>query len=83
METISQQEIITVNPQEVNIENGNLHFTFKGKSFHFKLKEITARLANATEKQLLNYSISPSGYGIHWNELDEDISFSGLLKNKS
>ena len=82
METISRQEIITVNAADVKIENGNLHFQFKGKEYIFKLKEITARLAAATEKQLLNYSISPSGYGIHWAELDEDISFEGLLKSK-
>ncbi|HAP02129.1 MAG TPA: DUF2442 domain-containing protein [Bacteroidetes bacterium] len=82
METISQQQIITVNPNDVKIENGNLCFQFKGKDYVFKLKEITSRLAAATEKQILNYSISPSGYGIHWPELDEDISFSGLLKSK-
>ena len=81
METISQ-EIIRVNPQEVKIENENLHFYFKGQSFVFKLNEMTHRLATATEKQLLNYTISPSGYGIHWNELDEDISFNGLLSGK-
>ena len=80
METISQQEIITVKPGDVKIENGNLYFQFKGKEYVFKLREITPRLAVATEKQLLNYSISPSGYGIHWAELDEDISFGGLLK---
>lgn len=83
METISQQEIIRVNPKEVKIENGSLFFTFKGKAFAFKLKEVTERLASATDKQLLNYTVSPSGYGIHWSELDEDISFNGLLKSNS
>ena len=80
METISQQEIITVRPADVKIENGNLCFKFKSNEYVFKLREITSRLAQATEKQLLNYSVSPSGYGIHWPELDEDISFNGLLK---
>lgn len=82
METISQQEIITVKPGDVKIENENLCFQLKGKEYAFKLRGITTRLAAATEKQLLNYTISPSGYGIHWVELDEDISFSGLLKNQ-
>lgn len=36
-------------------------------------------LANATKKQLENCEISPSGYGIHWPELDEDLSVYGFL----
>lgn len=82
METISKQEIITVNGNNVKIENGLLHFDYKGKAFDFNLKEISERLANATEKQLLNFIISPAGYGIHWGDLDEDISFSGLVNGK-
>jgi hypothetical protein len=35
------------------------------------------RLANATVKQLNNIEISP--FGLHWPELDEDLSFRGLL----
>lgn len=38
-----------------------------------------ARLANATKKQLSNYRISPAGYGIHWPEIDEDISIKAFL----
>jgi hypothetical protein len=26
------------------------------------------------------FKISPSGYGIHWSLLDEDLSINGLLK---
>lgn len=37
------------------------------------------RLASATPKQLDNYEISPSGYGIHWPDLDEDISVKSIL----
>lgn len=37
------------------------------------------RLANANESQLKNYIISGGGIGIHWEELDEDISVKGLL----
>jgi hypothetical protein len=38
-----------------------------------------ARLASATPKQLKRYEISPSGYGIHWPDLDEDLSVCGFL----
>ena len=35
------------------------------------------RLAHGTVEQLSRIEISP--YGIHWPELDEDLSFRGLL----
>lgn len=37
------------------------------------------RLANAKPKQLKNFEISPGGYGIHWPDLDEDLSVYGFL----
>ncbi|MCP4344709.1 MAG: DUF2442 domain-containing protein [Desulfobacterales bacterium] len=37
------------------------------------------RLLNATQPQLENYIISGGGTGLHWNELDEDISVKSLL----
>lgn len=37
------------------------------------------RLAKATQDQLLRYEISPSGYGIHWPDLDEDISIKSFV----
>ncbi len=38
------------------------------------------RLLNATVKQRLNWSVSGGGYGIHWPEIDEDLSTEGLLR---
>lgn len=35
------------------------------------------RLLNATAAQREDYFISPSG--LHWDELDEDISIAGIL----
>ncbi len=37
------------------------------------------RLEAATSKQLQTFEISPSGYGIHWPELDEDISIKSFI----
>jgi len=37
------------------------------------------RLAAAKKKELENFKISPSGYGIHWPDLDEDLSVKGFL----
>ena len=38
------------------------------------------RLLNATFKQLSNWEISGGGYGIHWPDIDEDLSTEGLLR---
>ncbi len=37
------------------------------------------RLPRATSGQRESYTISGGGTGLHWNELDEDISVAGLL----
>lgn len=37
------------------------------------------RLLDADPQQRENYELSGGGTGIHWNELDEDISVEGLL----
>lgn len=38
------------------------------------------RLANATAVQRKNYEIIGSGEGVHWPEIDEDISARGMLQ---
>ena len=37
------------------------------------------KLAMAERNQLQRFEISPGGYGIHWPELDEDLSVKGFL----
>lgn len=37
------------------------------------------KLAGAPDKQLKNFEISPSGYGVHWPEIDEDISIKSFI----
>lgn len=39
------------------------------------------KLLHATESQRTNYRISKLG-GLHWDELDEDISVGGLLAGR-
>jgi len=36
-------------------------------------------LAKATPEQLLNWELLGDGEGIHWPDLDEDLSIRGLL----
>lgn len=41
--------------------------------------EFYPRLKNATKKQRANYKIIGEGTGIHWPDLDEDLSIEGIL----
>lgn len=38
------------------------------------------KLLVATPEQRLNWQISGAGYGIHWPDIDEDLSTEGLLR---
>lgn len=38
------------------------------------------RLLNATPQERQNWKIAGAGYGIHWPDIDEDLSTEGLLR---
>lgn len=38
------------------------------------------RLLHASDAQLANWKVVGGGYGIHWPDLDEDLSTEGLLR---
>jgi len=38
------------------------------------------RLLEATAAQCRNWKIAGGGYGIHWPDIDEDLSTEGLLR---
>jgi len=40
---------------------------------------VSPLLEKATEIERKTFEVSPSGYGIHWPLLDEDIPIDGLL----
>ena len=61
---------------------------FADKHVHVRLtdgREISAplewfpRLQGATDEQRQHWELIGRGVGIHWEEIDEDISVSGLL----
>ena len=63
----------------VYVEGEVLHLTIDGQAKIFQLREISPRLLQAAEPERQTFEISPSGYGIHWPLLDEDLSIDGLL----
>ena len=48
-------------------------------TYRIPIKKISKRLYTATDAERNLYKISPSGYGIHWPAIDEDLSVKGLI----
>ncbi|CAN5482755.1 hypothetical protein BH11BAC1_BH11BAC1_09170 [soil metagenome] len=66
----------------VKVEGGFLIVTKDGKTYQFELKKLSERLAKASNQQLKQFTISASGYGIHWHAIDEDIPIPALLNEQ-
>lgn len=43
---------------------------------------LNEKLRNATPSQVSNIEIICAGTGLHWPELDEDLSVTGILEGK-
>ena len=67
------------NVQNLEFEEDKLLITIDGIPHKFSLKDISKKLPEASMEQRNNFEISPSGYGIHWPLIDEDLSIDGLL----
>lgn len=65
--------------ESVDFADENLILRVDGKTHRFPLEEVSLALASASKSDRLNFRVSPSGYGIHWEELDEDLSIDALL----
>jgi len=50
-----------------------------GREYRIDAAKVSERLAKATPAQRANFEVSPAGYGIHWPDLDEDLSTDGLI----
>ncbi len=42
-------------------------------------QQCSEKLATATNSQRGDAVLSPGGYGIHWPQIDEDLSVNGLI----
>jgi len=67
------------NISELNFEKDFIIIKADGHTYKNKIIELSEKLANATDEEKKEYQISPSGYGIHWSKIDEDISIEGLI----
>jgi hypothetical protein len=69
-----------VSPIAVTFDNGRMNVELSdGRLIGVPLAWFP-RLLYATKEQLENYELSP--LGLHWEDLDEDISIAGLLAGR-
>ncbi len=73
--------IATHNIEDISFEHDLLCLRVDGKLVKFPLSKVSKKLELASDIQRNLYTISPSGYGIHWPLIDEDLSVDSLLKN--
>jgi len=64
---------------EVVFTDSTLSLDVDGKRQEFILEEISESLSKASLGERNNFEVSPSGYGIHWPLIDEDLSIDGLI----
>lgn len=65
--------------QSINFEAEWMILSVDGQVYRLPLAQISKQLAAASEAERQMYRVSPSGYGIHWFALDEDLSINGLI----
>ncbi len=58
-----------------------LHLIVDGRTYLIRWEKCSARLAKATAEQRQHMDIAPSGYGISWPEIDEDLTINWLVRN--
>lgn len=79
MATLSRE--LTATAVAVRIERPDLVVDLQdGRSLRFPIARYE-RLREASDAQLLNYELSPAGWGIHWPDMDEDLSVAGLVRD--
>jgi hypothetical protein len=66
--------------KKIRFEKYYLLLTVDGKDHRVDLRRFSKKLSAADERTKTNFEISPSGYGIHWPDLDEDLSIDGMIK---
>jgi hypothetical protein len=72
--------IATHNISGISFGQNSISLSIDGKTIELPLDKVSRKLKNATDLQRNFYKVSPSGYGIHWPLIDEDLSVDAILK---
>jgi hypothetical protein len=72
--------IATHKIEELTFEKNTLLLRVDGKLYRIPIDLASSKLANANDIERNLFKVSPSGYGVHWALIDEDLSIDFLLK---
>jgi len=64
----------------ISFEQDKLCLIVDGKKLVLPLEKVSKKLQDASEVQRKFFQVSPSGYGIHWPLIDEDLGVDALVK---
>lgn len=65
----------------VSVDADGLTLRIDGKTVSADWGELSARLSEAPQAARESIVISPTGYGLHWPLVDEDLSIDGILRD--
>ncbi len=68
----------TMENNKIRFSETHIYLSTKGRAEQSMPLKWFPKLANATAQQRADMEFSP--FGIHWPQLDEDLSFEGFLK---
>ena len=68
------------NVQSIQVDDTYLYFTVDGQSHHIRWVDCSPKLVEATPFQRQHVEVSPSGYGLRWTLIDEDLAIGPLLQ---
>jgi len=66
--------------QSVIAQEDVLELIVDEHSYQIIWEDCSPLLASATNTQREHLDVSPSGYGIHWPDLDEDLAITPLIQ---
>lgn len=80
MSTLANGEMADIRVKAVRFDEDSIYVDLQdGRTISAPLVWYP-RLANASKDQLENWQLCAGDYGIHWPDLDEDLSTEGLLR---
>lgn len=65
----------------VQFDNYFLYLLVDEQAYRIQWKECSERLLQAQDDQRRFVRVSPSGYGLHWPLVDEDLAIDPLLQH--
>lgn len=67
--------------ENISFEKDYMKLNIDGNNPRMLLNKLSVKLSTATVIERAMYKISPSGYGIYWPLIDEDLSFEGIIRD--